>query len=320
MKITIISLDNWGFNSYIEKNLIAKGIETTSINFNDFTYKYPTVFHRIFNFFLKNLTKKNLKEIHLKKQINDRIESLPKQDKILVIKSDFLNLETLLQLKSKTNELITFINDSISRYPKIKKNINLFDKVFSFENKDCKKHGFTKINNFIYTCLDTKENHPIEYQAFNISSIDKRKKSTSFFADYFNTHNISFKIIVFSLKPAEELKSKGIVIIKKPYSISQMLDYLKKCKVVLDLQRPKQQGLSFRVFESLAFQKKLITLNKDIVKYDFYDPENILVVKNIKHISIPDSFLKTDYKPLDKKILEKYHISNWTKQVFNLDK
>ena len=97
-----------------------------------------------------------------------------------------------------------------------------------------------------------------------------------------------------------------------------MLFYLKKCKIVLDLQRPKQKGLSFRVFESLAFNKKLITLNKEILKYDFYNSQNILVIKDLKHIDIPNSFLKSDYKKVDNKILEKYHISKWVKEVFEL--
>ena len=318
MKITIVSLDNWGFNSYIEKALIDKGVETTSINFNDFRYNYPTFFHRIVNFILKNLTGINLKQTHLKKQIISRTESLERQDKILIIKPDFLNQETIIQLKEKTDNLITFFNDSVSRCPKLKNNIHLFDKVFSFENNDCKKYGFSKINNYIYNSLNSDFKTTIDYEIFNISSIDKRKGNIPLFINYFNSKNISFKIIILCKKKKDEIKSNGITIIKKPYSIKEMLHYLKKCKVVLDLQRPKQQGLSFRVFESLAFQKKLITLNKDVIKYDFYTPENILVIEDVNNINIPDSFLKEQYKPIPKKILQKYHVSNWVEKVFNL--
>ncbi|NBC56699.1 MAG: hypothetical protein GVY05_00205 [Bacteroidetes bacterium] len=318
MKVTIISLDNWGFNNYIAQALKEKGIETTVINFNEFKYEYSSFYKKAFNFVLKNLSKHNLKEIHLKNQIEKRIKPLPKQDKILVIKSDFLNLETLSLLKTKTDSLITYINDSLSRCPKVKKNIHMFDKVYSFEDRDCKKYGFKKINNFIYSNLRVDSKNPIEYEVFNISSIHKRKKSVELFADYFNSKAISFKLIMFSSKFKKNLDSRGITLINKPYSIPEMIFQLKKCKIILDLQRPKQRGLSFRVFESLAYNKKLITLNKDISKYDFYDPQNIHIVNDIHNINIPDSFIKSEYKEIEKKILTKYHVSNWVKQVFEL--
>ena len=71
-----------------------------------------------------------------------------------------------------------------------------------------------------------------------------------------------------------------------------MLDFLRQCKIVLDLQHPKQQGLSFIVFEALTYGKKLITLNQDIVTYDFYRPENIHVVEDINAIKFQTLFLK----------------------------
>lgn len=237
------------------------------------------------------------------------------------MKSDFLNDDILIELKKKSNELITFLNDSLSRCPKLGKNITLFDRVYSFENNDCSKYGFNKINNFIYTDIniDIKPNTSAPYNVFNISSMHKRKKSVSLFSDYFNLKNISFKIILYSPNPTDLFNDKSIDIISTPYTITKMLTFLKKCNIVLDLQRPKQQGLSFRVFEALAYGKKLITLNKDIATYDFYNPENIFIVEDMDNINIPDSFFKTEAVKLDKKILEKYHISEWVNSVFNLN-
>ncbi|WP_136481506.1 hypothetical protein [Cognatitamlana onchidii] len=318
MRIAVVSLDNWGFNNYIVETLKSKGVETTSINFDDLTYQYPTVFHRVYNFFLKTLTKYNLKQLHLETQLRNKIKALPKQDQILVIKSDFLNKNILVELKKNSHKMITFLNDSLSRCPKMKKNIDLFEEVYSFENRDCKQYGFKKINNFIYTAIETNLNTNISYNVFNISSLDKRKKSVSLFSEYFNSRNISFKIILYSPKPTDVFNDKSIDIIHKPYSIVEMLEFLKKCKVVLDLQRPKQQGLSFRVFEALAYGKKLITLNKDIATYAFYSPDQIFIVEDINNIQIPDSFFTSESKPIDSVILQNYHVSNWVDTVFKL--
>ena len=53
MKITLVSLDNWGFNSNIAVALEKKGHIIRHIDFNEFKYKYTSFSHRIYNFLLK---------------------------------------------------------------------------------------------------------------------------------------------------------------------------------------------------------------------------------------------------------------------------
>ena len=60
---------------------------------------------------------------------------------------------------------------------------------------------------------------------------------------------------------------------------------------------------------------KLITTNKDIKNYDFYNPNNIFVWdENTKEI--PDSFFELQYQELPKEIFEKYSLKTWIKTVF----
>ena len=68
MKITIISLDNWGFNKHIKEKLESNCHSVNYIDFNKFIYKYPNLLYKIYNFFLKLFLKKNLKSIHLGKK------------------------------------------------------------------------------------------------------------------------------------------------------------------------------------------------------------------------------------------------------------
>ncbi|MCH5599705.1 hypothetical protein [Niabella ginsengisoli] len=56
-----------------------------------------------------------------------------------------------------------------------------------------------------------------------------------------------------------------------------MLSILKSASYILDFENAEQNGLTFRVFESLYFEKKLITNSKLIYEYDFYHPNNIFV-------------------------------------------
>lgn len=87
---------------------------------------------------------------------------------------------------------------------------------------------------------------------------------------------------------------------------------------MIDIQRDDQIGLSFRVFEALGYRKKLITTNIDIVNYDFYNPQNILVL-DPNNIEIPKSFVESPYEDVPDHILAPYRIDNWVKKVFELE-
>ena len=68
MRITIISLDNWGFNNHIALSLKGRGHDVHHINFNKYEYQYHSVLLRIYNFFLKTFFKKNLKTMYFGKK------------------------------------------------------------------------------------------------------------------------------------------------------------------------------------------------------------------------------------------------------------
>ena len=92
--------------------------------------------------------------------------------------------------------------------------------------------------------------------------------------------------------------------------------YIKQAACMLDLGViEKHQGLTFRVFEAIGYHKKIITNNPDIANYDFYNPQNILII-NEQNISIPNEFLTSSYIPIPDQIIRKYTLETWVKTVF----
>ena len=81
--------------------------------------------------------------------------------------------------------------------------------------------------------------------------------------------------------------------------------------------RENQTGLSFRFFEAMALKKKVITNNSTVKEYDFYNSENIMVVKDDLS-NIERSFFDSSYQELQPEIYNKYTIQNWVKTVFGL--
>lgn len=319
MKITIISLDKWGYNNFIAEELIKKGHEVTHIDFFKFKYEYPNFLAKIGNFFLKTLFNYNLKREHLNKKLSTLLESKDKQDAILIIKGDNLSVKTLKKIKKKTDTLIAFLNDSTSRYPRMKKVYPYFDKVYSFDPDDVRNFNLSLITNYIYFDYKTVKNDNIEYDVFNIGTLGKRVNIIPNLAEYFKKNNLNFKLIAYSKEHNPILDNTLIEQTTKMLDLDRVFTFVLKSKVLLDIQRPKQKGLSFRVFEALGLNKKIITTNQDIVNYDFYNPNNIFVIKDINEIKIPITFFNSPYQKVNSEIVKSYHISSWVNTVFNLE-
>ena len=100
-----------------------------------------------------------------------------------------------------------------------------------------------------------------------------------------------------------------------PKTSVELMDIVKKTNIILDVNDRKQQGLTIRTLETLLAGKKMITTNKDIVNYDFYNRNNICVIDR-KNITIPISFFDNEYENIDKEILYKYSVKGWIDDVF----
>lgn len=325
MKICIISFDYWNYDHHIVSKLQEKGVDASHINMG--AYRYKNFGERFRNALSKIFLNKNIKHIKRQQYVLDSLAKLGPQDKILVLNPHNLDYETIEQIKSYTPYLISYLYDNLERFP-VKDRLELFDKIYSFEDKDVKKYGFEKITNYNYLSEQPLQCDTIENDLFYITSYDKRRiKLLRRLASRLSALEIKSKIIVVGKQVWKEkmkqvssnsLFNKYIQLRKKPIYIDEVLSEYKKNKVMLDLMRDGQEGLSFRVFEAMALEKKIITDNPSILNYDFYDPQNILYVdKDLEILS--ESFFKTPYKSLPAELFKKYTLDNWLKKVFDLE-
>ena len=73
-------------------------------------------------------------------------------------------------------------------------------------------------------------------------------------------------------------QSLSDLLVDRTLNYADYCNCLRSCGILLDYNQPGQTSLSMRVMEAIYFSKKLITTNTDIVNYDFYDPDKILVL------------------------------------------
>ncbi|WP_124639416.1 CgeB family protein [Amniculibacterium aquaticum] len=326
MKICVVSFDFWDYDHYIVKALSKKGVESHHIKIG--AVSHAGLQEKVLNALSKVVLKKNLKHEKRQKYVISSLEKLGFQDQILVLNPDVFTHETLAYIRSKTNRLITFLYDNLQRFP-VQDKLHFFDKVFSFDDADVQKYGFEKLCNYNYLDLQPQAENSSDLDLFYVTSYDKSRNKIIYpLVRKLLQINSVFQIVVvgkkawvpklkYSINPQ---KSRVPVIFKrKAIGTGIILDFYKRTKSILDLMRSGQTGLSFRVFEAMAFEKKIITNNPTIKNYDFYNPKNILIL-NEDFSNLTPEFFNSPYEKIPEDIYQKYTLDSWVNYVFDLKK
>ena len=315
MKICLISFDYWGYDEKIADELSKMGYEATHIKLSNFKYDYNNVGEKIINFFSKNILNKNIKKIKTEEYILSRLNNEGRFDKIIAINPERLSKNCHLKIKTFTQTYIAYLYDSLSRYDnKDLINNNIFDKIFTFDKKDAKDYNLVFLSNYMHLTQKTQNKKP-KHKIFSISSIDDRYDTINAIISYFDKNKIKHETIFFGKRKPGKLND-SILFTKDKLSQVQVQDKIEDSEIILDVLRENQTGLSFRIFDALALDKKIITTNKTITEYDFYNPNNILVIDKNK-IDIPDSFLNSEYEAIPENIYKKYTLNSWIKNLIS---
>lgn len=102
-----------------------------------------------------------------------------------------------------------------------------------------------------------------------------------------------------------------------PISLRGTVEVLDDAKAILDINYTGQRSLSTRAFESMSARRKYITTNEEVKTYDFYNPNNILVI-DINNPSIPTEFISTPFVPVSEDILYKYSVAGLVDDLFEV--
>ena len=100
-----------------------------------------------------------------------------------------------------------------------------------------------------------------------------------------------------------------------PKTTKEIATIIRNSKIIMDANDVLQEGLTLRTIETMVSGKRMITTNKAILDYDFYNPNNICVVDR-KNIVIPQEFLDGAYEKVPAEILERYTAEGWVNDVF----
>lgn len=252
-------------------------------------------------------------------------------DYILIVKCDMTPASILVKFREVYPNAKLCLNlwDSVENIPGVTKKFKYFDTLHSFDLNDCEKYPILKFRPLFFGDQFRKEKHTGDYK-YDISFLG-------------TVHSDRYAVIKQVQKIAEErglkcywflyLQSKFIYkfykLTKKEFkgvdeetfsfdkmSAAEISSIVDGTRIVLDIQHPKQTGLTMRTIEMIGMNKKLITTNESIKKYDFFYANNVVVIDR-NNVTIPADFFSSPYSKLPADVYEKYSLKSWILEVLS---
>jgi len=253
-------------------------------------------------------------------------------DYVLFIKCDMPTKRVLATYKRqfKNAKFCLHMWDSIRNIPYVENKFQYFDFISSFDRNDCKKYEDIHFRP-LYYCdeykREVKSKDEYDFDLCFIGTIHsdrwrilkelkKQAKEQGLRVYYFPYLQSRFIYMFYKLTKPEF----GNADIKEfrfdKISSEKTAEMVEKSRVIIDIQHPKQTGLTIRTIEMIGMNKKLITTNADIRKYDFYNPKNIQVIDR-KHPLLSGEF-RLPYEPLNTGIYDRYSLESWIYEILGI--
>lgn len=233
-----------------------------------------------------------------------------------------------IQEKNPTARIMIYYvdtnDDDDRKHPKNYKDLNI--EFASFDPQECK--DFTaqgipmRFEPYCYCFLKTslqeirreQKNFEITDDIFFVGMEKNRFEKLLAFKNFCLEHQIKVNMQIVQNPHTHVFGEHAKHVRKTLLSYDEIREMIYQSKCILDLMVDRQIGLSQRPFESIFFEKKLITNNRDIKNYDFYRKENIFILDEQPLEELPE-FLKIPYQKISDELVEEYTPQNWINRL-----
>lgn len=250
-------------------------------------------------------------------------------DIVFIVKGEGLSPHFLQALRKRypAAVFILYLWDSATNCKGLELKLPYFDDFFSFDPSDCTIFPQFKYRPLFFLDKYLKDDSPAEEKGlFFVGTLngDRPKviarllttldKSISF--DYFLFVRSRLELALRRLIDPPLRGIDPVHLVFSPIPSDTLSSHIKRCSAVLDIEHPRQTGLTMRTFEVIASGKKLVTTNRSVVDQDFYDPARILVIDRSEPV-VPPQFLAVGLPPFPPGFVSKYSLRGWLSDIFN---
>jgi hypothetical protein len=289
------------------------------------------------DFLTKGIVRINSGLIHAKteKHYKKELEGLDRDidfSHVLVVSPEALNGKILRDIKKRYPRamMVLYMWDSVRNKTgfDISALFPYFDRILSFDKDDCTRYPKMIFRPLFYKYSEdalTSGGDGAKYDIAFIGTIHSDRYSicsrvvdiarsmglSTFFYLYLNDKKLFW--MYRALNPGMRgSKLSDFSFVPLPQTEVRTIIHASRC--ILDIQHPRQLGLTMRTIEVLGAKRKMITTNTHITEYDFFNESNICCIDR-KDIEIPREFLSAQYKEIDPSVYEKYSIAGWLREV-----
>ena len=246
--------------------------------------------------------------------------------------NEFIAADTLIGYKRCFPEakLILYLDDSVANLKGVDETFPLYDRVLTFDRMDAVKYSIELRPLFFGKAYQDKarQEQPLRHNLCFIGTIHSDRQQIINLIEDDETVNTGgrdfyrycylqsgFMYWYYFARQPEFRQKKRDYFAYSQLSAEAVAENMAQSVAILDIEHPKQSGLTMRTIETLGMGKKLVTTNADIANYDFYNSNNILIIDR-NDPKLNAAFFDLPYEPLSKELYEKYSIDGWIDCVF----
>jgi hypothetical protein len=257
--------------------------------------------------------------------------SANRYDHILIVRGEAISLERIRRLKQAqpAARLSLYLWDSMHYNPNARDILGEFDDVFSFDRVDADSNPKIEFLPLFYgrefersaewrgtpsydVCF-IGTLHTDRYKVLEkvIDLLEARGRKVFVYGYYPSKTLFRLRSIFdpgFRKFAAKHVRFTGM-------KLPEVVDRIAESRAVIDINRPKQLGLTMRTIEAVGAQRRLITTNVDIANYDIFSPHAIRVLDRHDPV-IDDAFLDSELTPFDESVRQRYSVSAWVSRIF----
>lgn len=250
-------------------------------------------------------------------------------DTILVVNGQTLSRQMLGNLRKSfpAARLVLYMWDSIDNRRGVVENLPVFDATFSFDPLSARSYGMRQRPLFFSKGFERKPSDGFDYHLSFVGTAHTDRYAVVNRLRRSLPNELRSYWYLYLQAPwvyhAYRLSNQGMRHARRdefefaPLNKSVVQSVFSRSLAIVDIEHPRQRGLTMRTFETMGSHKKLITTNTQVRDYDFFNDSNICIVDRANP-RIPNRFLQTPFIPVMPELYRRYSIEGWVDEVLDL--
>ena len=201
-------------------------------------------------------------------------------------------LKKCRQLNPNLKIILYLINSIEAQSPIMKgvrPKINKFDwdRIYTFDKEDAQKYGYDYLGFCYYSSHHIPVIKEVINDAYFVGGLKGERENTIYdIYNFLTSKNVSclFDLMPFGDTNPTPLPGANFYHGWKPYD--EILKKVEESNCIIEICQKGQHGATLRYFEAVTMNKKLLTNNKNIANFPFYNPKWMKIFSSVDDIDV----------------------------------